>query len=213
MGLQSPAGHRKIRETQSVDVGTILASGWTSGLSLYATALMLGVAGRLDWIDAPQQLTEPIVLGALAVLTIVEFVIDKIAWLDSIWDSIHLFIRPLGAAAMSGVLAGQTDSPVALVALIGGSFALSAHGAKSATRLLANTSPEPVSNVVLSAGEDGIVVAMIGLALAYPVVAGVLSAILAIACIVATWLLMRLVKKSRAALRNRRAMRASRVRP
>lgn len=187
-----------------MDLGTILASGWTSGLSLYATALLLGIAGRMDWLDTPGALTEPIVLGVLTILTIVEFMVDKVPWLDSIWDGAHLFIRPIGAAALTGLMAGDSASPEVVVALFGGSLAFSSHSAKSATRALANTSPEPISNVALSLGEDGIVVAMVALAVAYPVVAGVLAVLAGLVCVGVTWVMIRLTRRARAAIRRRR---------
>lgn len=187
-----------------MELGTILAAGWTSGLSLYATALMVGIAGRFGWIDSPATLSEPGTLIVLAVLTTVEFVIDKVPWIDTVWDTAHLFIRPIGGGALTGLLATQTDSPELLLAMVGGTFALSAHGAKSSTRALANTSPEPVSNIVLSFAEDGIVVGMVTLAVAFPVVAGVLAVTFAIACVVATWVAFRLVGRARRALGARR---------
>lgn len=187
-----------------MELGTILASGWTSGLSLYATALLLGMCGRFGWVDTPAQLSEPGTLVVLAVLTAVEFVAGKVPWLDTFWDTLHLFIRPIGGATLTGLMASKTDSPVLLIALIGGSFALSAHGAKSATRVLANTSPEPVSNIVLSFAEDGIVAGMVALAVAFPVVAGALAVTFALACVVVTWVAYRIVRRARAAMRRRR---------
>lgn len=190
-----------------MDLGTILASGWTSGLSLYATAFLLGVAGRIGWVDTPALLTDPWTLAVTAVLAVIEFVVDKIPWLDSIWDTVHLFIRPLGGAVLGGILASETDSPEVLVALVAGTFALSAHGAKSSTRALANTSPEPVSNVALSFLEDGIVAGMIAIAVAYPLVAGVLAVIATLVCTVVILVTIRALRRIRARLRSRNAPR------
>lgn len=194
-----------------MDVGTIVASGWTSGLSLYVTAFLLGVAGRLGWTDVPGALTEPVTLSVLAVLSVVEFVADKVPWLDSAWDSVHLVVRPVGGALLSGMLAEHSGSPELLLGLTGGGLALSSHSAKSATRALINTSPEPVSNVVVSFAEDGIVMGMVAFAVAFPVVAGVLAVIFAVCCVVATWILLKLVKRARAALRARKAARVGRA--
>ena len=182
----------------------MLASGWASGLNLYATALLIGLAGRFGWAETPEQLQQPWVLATLFALFLVEFVVDKIPWLDSTWDAIHLAIRPLGAALLTGMMAAESGSPEVLVAMLGGTFALTAHGAKSSTRALANTSPEPVSNIALSLGEDGIVAAMVALALAYPMVAGVVAVVLAVVCVVVTWLVFRMVKAARARWKQRR---------
>ncbi len=192
-----------------MELGTILASGWTSGLNLYATVLLIGLAGRFGWAETPEQLQQPAVLAAMFALFLVEFVVDKIPWLDSTWDAIHLAVRPLGGALLSGMMAADSGSSAVLMAMLGGTFALTAHGAKSSTRALANTSPEPVSNIALSLGEDGIVAATVALALAYPVVAGVVAVILALICAVVTWLLLRTVKRARERWRQRRADRRS----
>lgn len=190
-----------------MELGTMLASGWASGLNLYATALLIGLAGRFDWAETPEQLQQPWVLAALFAMFLVEFVVDKVPWLDSVWDTVHLAVRPLGAALLTGMMAAESGSSEVLVAMLGGTFALTAHGAKSSTRVLANTSPEPVSNIALSLGEDGMVAAMVALALAYPVLAGVVAVMLALACIVVTWLVYRMVKAARARWRQRRTRR------
>ena len=187
--------------------GTILASGWASGLNLYGTALLLGLAGRFGWADTPEQLQHGWVLGLLGVLYVVEFVVDKVPWLDSAWDAAHTVIRPLGGGALSVLLAGDGGSNEVLAGLLGGGFALTAHGAKASTRALVNTSPEPFSNVALSLGEDGVVGAMVALALAYPVVAGAVAAVLALVCVVVTWMLVRAVRRLRARWRERRGAR------
>jgi hypothetical protein len=196
-----------IRDAGGVELGTILASGWASGLNLYGTALLIGLAGRFEWADTPEALQRPEVLATLFALFLVEFVVDKVPWLDSTWDAIHLAIRPLGGALLTGMMAADAGSNEVLVAMVGGTFALTAHGAKSSTRALANTSPEPVSNTALSLGEDGMVAAMVALALAYPVVAGVLAVLLAAACVVVTWVVFRMVRRTRARWRDRRRRR------
>ena len=189
--------------------GTIAASGWASGLSLYGTALLLGLAGRFGWAETPSPLQQTWVLIVLAVLYALEFVVDKVPWLDSTWDAIHLVVRPLGGALLTGMMAAESGSPEVLVAMLGGTFALTAHGAKSSTRALANTSPEPVSNVALSLGEDGLVAAMVALALAYPVVAGVVAVVLALVCVAVTWVVFRTARRLRARWRDRKASRAT----
>ena len=184
--------------------GTIAASGWASGLNLYGTALILGLAGRLGWADTPSQLQSTWFLVLVGVLYLVEFVVDKVPWLDSGWDAAHTVIRPLGGALLCGLLAHDAGSSTSVAAPVGGTFSLSAHGAKASTRALANTSPEPVSNVVLSLGEDGIVAAMVALALAYPAVAGVVAVVLFVLCLGVTWVVWRTLRRLRERWRGRR---------
>lgn len=142
--------------------GSVAAAGWASGLNLYGTALLLGVAGRLGWADeVPAELQRSWVLGVLGVLYAVEFVIDKIPWLDSAWDALHTIVRPLGGALLGMALINDPGSPEALAGLLGAGFSLSAHSAKATTRAAINTSPEPFSNVLASLTEDGIVAGMV----------------------------------------------------
>lgn len=187
--------------------GTIAAAGWASGLNLYATGLLLGLAGRFGWAETPTQLQETWVLVALGMLYALEFVVDKVPWADSAWDAVHTVIRPIGGALLGGLIAHEAGDPEVLAALLGGSFSLTAHGAKASTRAAVNTSPEPVSNIVLSVTEDGIVAGMVALALAFPVVAGVLAVVLAIGSVAVTWILIRFVRRLRARWRERRAAR------
>ena len=187
--------------------GTIAASGWASGLNLYGTALLLGLAGRFGWADTPEQLQRPGVLAVLAVLYVLEFVVDKVPWLDTAWDGVHTVVRPLGGALLGGLLAHESGDPEVLAALLAGGFSLSAHAAKASTRAAVNTSPEPVSNVALSVAEDGIVAVMVALALAYPLVAGVVAVVLAITSLAVAWVLVRFVRRMRARWRERRTAR------
>jgi hypothetical protein len=177
-----------------VPFGLIAASSWSSGLNLYGTALLLGLAGRLGWADMPAALEQTWVLALLGLLYALEFVVDKIPWLDSAWDGAHTVIRPVGGALLAGMLAHDAGSSEVVAAMLGGTFSLTAHSAKASTRALANTSPEPVSNVALSLGEDGVVAAMVALALAYPVVAGVVAVVFAVASAVVAAVLFRAVR-------------------
>lgn len=184
--------------------GTITATGWASGLNLWGTALLLGLAGRLDWADTPEQLQQTWVLAVLGALYAVEFVIDKIPWLDSAWDVANTAIRPLGGALLAAALAQDAGSTESVAALLGGTFALTAHSAKASTRAAINTSPEPFSNVLASLTEDGIVAAMVALALAYPVAAGIVAVTFALASVVVTWMLSKAVRTLLARWRARR---------
>jgi hypothetical protein len=182
-------------------VGLIAGSGWASGLNLYLVTLVLGLAGRFGWADIPEVLTRTDVLLIAAVLFFVEFAADKIPFLDSMWDVLHTVVRPLGAAALGFVIAGDSESiGEALGALVAGALALSSHSAKASTRATANASPEPVSNITLSVFEDGVVAGVMALALAFPSAALVLVVILALASLWVAWRLWAGVRRMLARL-------------
>ncbi|HVR32166.1 MAG TPA: DUF4126 domain-containing protein [Acidimicrobiia bacterium] len=169
-------------------VGLIAGSGWASGLNLYLVTLVLGLAGRFGWSDIPEVLTRTDVLVIAAVLFFIEFAADKIPYLDNVWDALHTVIRPLGAAALGFVIAGDSGSVgEAMGALVAGSLALSSHSAKASTRAAVNTSPEPFSNLTLSVFEDGMAASITALALAFPVLALVVVVVLAVACVWVVW--------------------------
>lgn len=182
-------------------LGLVAGSGWASGLNLYAVAFLLGVAGRLGWTDIPAVLTRTDVMVTAAVLYLVEFVADKVPYLDSVWDAIHTVVRPLGAAALGYVLAGQSESiGAALGAVVAGALALTSHSAKATTRAAVNTSPEPFSNVTLSVMEDGLAGGVTLLGIALPVVAVVVVAVLTIGAVVLVrffWRALRRLRMSR----------------
>jgi hypothetical protein len=147
-----------------------LSLGALAGVNLYLTVFVTGLAARFDWVDFPPALTglealgSPVILAISGVLFLVEFLADKIPWVDTAWDAVHTFIRPVGAAAIAVAAIGDAH-PVFEVsaALLAGGMALSTHFAKAGTRLAANTSPEPFTNTGLSLAEDGLV--LVGLAL------------------------------------------------
>jgi hypothetical protein len=182
-------------------IGLIAGSGWASGLNLYLVTLVLGLAGRFGWADIPEVLTRTDVLVIAAILFFVEFAADKIPFLDSMWDVLHTVVRPLGAAALGFVIAGDSESiGEALGALVAGALALSSHSAKASTRATANVSPEPVSNITLSVFEDGLVAGVMALALAFPIAALVLVVILALASLWVAWKLWAGVRRMLARL-------------
>ncbi len=135
--------------------------GWASGLRLYALVFSLGALGRFAGVALPgglEVLAHPLVLGLSGLLVAIEFLADKIPYIDSLWDSIHTFIRiPAGAALAAAVMADQGAAMQTALALLGGSLAAGAHLAKAGVRAAINTSPEPFSNVGASLTEDGIV--------------------------------------------------------
>lgn len=172
-------------------LGLVAGSGWASGLNVYLVTLMLGLGGRAGWTEVPEVLQRPDVLIVAGVLYLIEFAADKIPYLDNVWDALHTFVRPLGAAALGFVIAGESSSVGgALGAIVSGSLALSAHSAKATTRAAVNTSPEPFSNIFLSLFEDGLVAGLVALAVLYPVATLVVVIILAV---LAVWLTVRLL--------------------
>jgi hypothetical protein len=148
------------------------ALGWASGLRLYAVVFLTGLAGHLGWVPLPSGLAvleNPIVLVASGLMLAVEFFADKIPGLDSLWDSVHTFIRiPAGAALAAGVFGGDHQAWALVAALAGGALAATAHAAKATTRAAANTSPEPFSNIGLSLAGDALVPSMLWLAWEQP---------------------------------------------
>lgn len=166
----------------SLDMPQLLALaaalGWASGVRLYLVVLLTGLAGYLGWLPLPQGLqllAHPVVIAASGFMVFVEFFADKIPGLDSIWDMVHTAIRiPAGAALAAGVFGADHAAMALVAALLGGSFAATAHAAKATTRAAINTSPEPFSNIGASLVEDTMVPAGLWLAVAHPLVFGVL---------------------------------------
>jgi Domain of unknown function (DUF4126) len=148
----------------------VLTSGWASGVNVYATVLVTGLIGRWGGIErVPDVLERTDVLLAAAALTAVEFVADKIPYVDSAWDAVQTAIRPTIGAVLGALLAGESDDlGEAVGAVLGGSTALASHAAKASLRLAVNASPEPVSNIVLSLAEDTAVVGVLLLAVDHP---------------------------------------------
>ena len=156
-------------------LGRTLGFSFAAGINLYATVAILGLASRFDWVTLPPQFKvfdNDIVIGAAIVMYLVEFVADKVPWLDSIWDAIHTVIRPVGGALIAVATLGHASPTVeGLAALFGGTLAASSHFSKAGTRAIANASPEPFSNWILSITEDVFVVGLGILALKHPVIA------------------------------------------
>ncbi|MGB5483728.1 DUF4126 domain-containing protein [Parasphingorhabdus sp.] len=163
-----------------------LIAGWR----LYLTVFVTGLAMRLQWISLPEHLqfldalANPWVLAISALGALAEFFADKILWLDSIWDTVHTAIRPLGGALLALAVVDANDPAWQVVVfLLGGGAALMSHGAKAGARALVNTSPEPVSNAVVSTGEDIATGGLLFLAFANPVAALIIASLLLILCI------------------------------
>ena len=156
-------------------LGRSLGLSFAAGINLYATVVVLGLASRFGWVELPEQLQafdSNIVIGVALAMYAVEFVADKIPWVDSAWDSIHTFIRPIGGALIAVAALGDASPTFeGLVAVLGGSVAASSHLTKAGARVAVNASPEPVSNWIMSLGEDAFVVGLGAVAIAYPVAA------------------------------------------
>lgn len=177
----------------------ILGSGWASGLNLYLTAAALGIAGRMDWIALPgglQILENPLVIFFAILLYAVQFIIDKIPYLDSAWDSVHTLIRPVGAAVLASLAAEHASEGMRwTAAALAGAASLNAHIGKAGTRVVINTSPEPFTNSAASIAEDSLVLGLLWLVFRHPLI----SILIVIALIGFTiWLIpkiFRLIKK------------------
>ncbi|MCK5655771.1 MAG: DUF4126 domain-containing protein [Candidatus Aureabacteria bacterium] len=159
-------------------ISVLLGSSWASGINLYLSISGLGIAQRMGWINLPgdmQVLSHPLIIGIAIVLFFIEFFADKIPYVDSAWDSVHTFIRPVGGAAL-GYIALADMGPVVQVpvALLTGSIAMDAHLTKATSRAAINTSPEPVSNSVASVTEDVSVLGILYLIITHPIVAAIL---------------------------------------
>jgi VWFA-related protein len=156
-------------------LGRTLGFSFAAGVNLYATVALIGLASRFGWVALPPQYQafgHTWVIAAALVLYAVEFLADKIPWVDSAWDAIHTFIRPIGGAAIAVTALGpSTPMMTAVTALVGGVVAGSSHVTKAGTRVMANASPEPFSNWALSFGEDVFVVGLGMVALKYPLLA------------------------------------------
>ena len=181
---------------ETVDtLALMLGAAWASGINLYAAILVIGWLGHVGHVDLPpglEVLSNPLVLGAAGTMYAVEFFADKVPGLDTTWDALHTFIRiPAGAlmaaGAAQGLDIGQAGELVGL--LLGGSVAATSHAAKAGSRVVINTSPEPVSNWGASLTEDAAVIGGLWAALNHPVVFLLLFALF---IVLAIWLLPKL---------------------
>jgi len=183
-------------------LASALGLGMLAGTRLYATVLAVGLLIRFEWITLPAGWQHASVLADTRVLIVagvacaIEFIADKIPWVDSAWDSIHTFIRPIGAALLTSSLFSNLE-PVyqVLLILLAGGVALSGHSAKAATRLAVNHSPEPFSNVAVSLVEDTLVAGGLYLLVKHPwVMAGITLVFLSLF----VWLAPRIYRALRA---------------
>ncbi len=160
-----------------------LLAGWRLYLVTFAT----GLAMKFGWIDLPQQLAALDILannwiiGIAGLGALAEFFADKIAWVDSAWDAVHGFVRPLGGALLSLAIVDAGDPAWQVGSfLLGGGAAFMAHAGKAGARTLVNASPEPFSNIAVSTGEDVATAGLLALSIANPVAAALIALILVI---------------------------------
>ncbi len=172
-------------------------TGWASGINAYACVLILGLLGRFaDVDDVPTALTGNGVLIAAGALFAFEFVADKIPYIDSAWDAISTLIRPTVGAILAALLAGEASTlNQALVATTGGVVALVSHLVKSSLRLAINTSPEPVTNIAASSGEDVAVVGVVSLAAFHPTAALIIAGILLVIGLIGVYFAFRAIRR------------------
>jgi len=166
---------------------------WASGFRLYAALFIAGMLARFHFVVLPAKLeilAHTPVLVATGVLLLVEFLVDKIPAVDSVWDSVQTFVRvPLGALLAWGVFANASPETQAVAVILGGALAAGTHVAKAGTRAAVNTSPEPFSNWGLSFSEDGVLLLGMWLAFKYP---AVFMALLVLFVLVLVWLIPKL---------------------
>ncbi len=187
-----------IAEILGIAASISLLSGWR----LYLTVLATGLAMRLGALPLPehlaalQVLANPWVMGVAGVAAFMEFFADKILWLDSLWDSVHTFIRPVGGALLTLAVIDPSDPATQAIAFIlGGGASLLAHGGKASARAVVNTSPEPVSNLAVSTVEDVATTGLLYLAYTNPVAAGVVALVLLVLAIIPLVIAWRVLRK------------------
>jgi hypothetical protein len=188
-------------------LGTVMGLGFVAGINLYATVLAVGLGINLGLIRLAPDLAglaalgHPLVIGVAALMYTMEFFADKIPWVDSMWDALHTFIRPLGAAWIGATALGEVDPALEVAAfLLAGGVAFTTHATKSGVRLIANGSPEPFSNVVLSLTEDAFAFGGAWLTMRYPTAAGLTVVAFLIAFVLVAPRLFRVLRAHAAAM-------------
>jgi Domain of unknown function (DUF4126) len=181
-------------------LGLALGAGFSSGLNLYATVATLGLLQRFGIIHLPhalEVLAHPIVLGIAVALYVIEFVADKVPYVDTIWDTVHTFIRPPAAALLAFAAAGGAAPEWRWgAALLAGGVALTSHGTKASARAAVNSVPEPFSNWALSLGEDVLAVWLTWMATKHPLATAIIVAVLVIISAFLLYHLFRFVRRT-----------------
>lgn len=175
----------------------VFTSGWASGVNAYAVVLVLGLVERFGHLaQLPDALGRTDVLIGAGILFLIEMVADKIPYLDSAWDSIHTVVRPAVGATL-GYLFGHDsqDLNAAFTAATGGVVALASHAVKAGLRAAVNTSPEPVSNAVVSTAEDATVTGVMAIAISHPWISASISMVLLLAGATLAWFFLRRIRE------------------
>ncbi|MBN1517117.1 DUF4126 domain-containing protein [Candidatus Sumerlaeota bacterium] len=181
-------------------IGLMMGASWASGVNLYATVLLLGLSGRMEWVTLPESMSPltawPVIIVA-GFLYAIEFFADKIPAVDSFWDTLHTFIRPIGGAALAWMAVGESAPEFQVIALLFGSaLSLQSHVTKMTARLAINASPEPVTNSVASVTEDVVVAGLVTLAMTHPIIATFVVVALVIGTVWLTVILMKFLVKA-----------------
>lgn len=175
----------------------VFSSGWASGVNAYLVVLVLGIGDRLaGFTEIPDVLGRWDVLAAAFFLYAMEFVADKIPYIDSTWDLVSTAIRPTAGAVIGVLLAGDASSlDQAVLGTVGGGTALLSHLVKAGGRLAINASPEPVTNVVASVTEDFVVLGLVWFAIEHPRAAAAITAVLLTAGLLMLYFVAKLVRR------------------
>lgn len=187
-------------------IGLMMGSSWAAGINLYASVFMLGISQKFEWVDLPESMSAldswPVILIAAALYT-VEFIVDKIPGLDSLNDTVHTFIRPIGGAALAYMAIGDTAPQFQVIsALIGGFLSLESHTTKASVRAVTNLSPEPVTNIASSVGEDVAAFSLVALAMTHPVITIVVVLVLVVAAVFIIRWAIRTVRRAGKAIKG-----------
>lgn len=181
-----------------------VSGGWASGISAYATVLILGVAGRAGLADTPDLLQRTDVIVVMALFTAIEFVADKIPYVDSLWDTVHTVVRPIVAAVLGWIFVADGSSAEQFAgATVASGLALLSHSAKAGIRLAINTSPEPASNVAVSTAEDALLLGVLLLATQYPWLAAGIALVVLILMLTTVIMIARRARRGWRRLRHR----------
>jgi hypothetical protein len=185
----------------------VLTSGWASGVNAYAVVAVMGLLGRIAGLDqVPAAVQQPAVIAVAAAMFAIEFVADKVPYVDSLWDGVSTFVRPTVGAVLGYLIAGDsTTVNTSAYAVAGGGSALASHLVKAGLRLAVNASPEPFTNIAVSSAEDVTVVAVVSLALYHPWLALGIASLLFVVGAVLVVVLFRLVLRGLRRSRRRSA--------
>jgi hypothetical protein len=192
--------------TASTIAGLVIATSFAAGLNVYATVLTLGFLARMHWVELPpglEVLANGWVIAASAALFSVEFFADKIPAFDLVWNALHTFVRIPLSALLAYRATNQLSPEMQLLATVAGALiALAAHSSKTAARTLVTPSPEPISNIALSTGEDAVAVGLTWTATHHPWIAGGIAAGFTVAAILTAHWIVRAISKTWKKLRQ-----------